>query len=373
MSRATVLACLALFPTAAAAQDVVYQPDKRYSLRIVADALAREEWTSDVFVSPTETTSQDRWRLQLRPRLEIGLGPLVLAVGGDFNYSQDTNTAPPAGMTVQPLIRDNYDSRDARVDLAFASLKPTSWLQLQGGRFVMPIAFTEMTWDKDLRPQGGALGLALRDRGAVKRLGITGLWSRAGHVFDDGDATLFTAAADLDLALGESTGLELLVAWMDWSDVRTMEPRIRRQNTRLGGQLVFTYEVLDLVGRLRFNGTIPVQLVADFCLNTAVDADRQGLWLAGVVGSVRTSLLRAEYVFADVDKDATLAAYGTDDFFWVTGWKGHKLDLGARLSDQASLHVVGQLQQFKDAPRVEEREHWNKRIRAELRLSFGPR
>ena len=64
--------------------------------------------------------------------------------------------------------------------------------------------------------------------------------------------------------------------------------------------------------------------------------------------------MRGEYTYAKVDKDATLAAYGADDFFWVTGWKGHRIDLGGRIRDQVSLHVVGQLQKFKDSPRPAE-------------------
>ena len=372
MTRAA-LACLILAAATAHAQDEVYQPDKKYSLRIVGDALARQEWTWDIFVSSTQTRREDRWRLQWRPRLEVGLGKLVLGMGGDFNYSEDENTRPAAGAAVQTFIRDNYGSRDARVDLAFASLKPASWLRVQGGRFFMPIAFTEMIWDRDLRAQGGALTVAVRDRGTLKHLGLTTLWSRGSHVFDDAGTTLFSAAADVDLSLGESTSLEVVAAWMDWTRIATMERRIRRQNTRADGRLVFDYEVFDFVGRLRFGGAVPVQLVADFCINTAVGADREGLWLAAVLGSLRTASFRGEYVFADVERDATLAAYGADDFLWVTGWKGHRVDLGGRLTDNASLHVVGQLQQFTASPRPGERDHWVKRVRAELRVSFGPR
>jgi hypothetical protein len=372
MKRAIALACLAFLGVPAGAQDNVYQPDKRYSLRFNVDGLAREEWTWDIFVSPTQTRKEDRWRLRLLPRLEVGVGKLVMGVGGDFNYSKDENTKPAAGQTTQGIIRDNYDSRDARVDLAYASLKPASWIQAQGGRFLMPIAFTEMIWDKDLRPQGGALTLALRDRGALKRLGVTGLWAEGSHVFEDHKTTLWTVGADADLRLGEKTSLELIAAWMDWTKITTMEPRIRRQNTRVGGQFVFDYQVLDFVARLRFGGMVPVQLVGDFCLNTAVDAQRQGLWLAAVLGSLRTTVVRGEYTFAKVDRDATVAAFGADDFFWVTGWKGHRLDLGVRIKEPVSLHAVGHLFQFKDAATAAERGHWDKRIRAELRFSFGP-
>src|SRR5258706_12747908 len=160
-----------------------------------------------------------------------------MGVGGDFNYSKDENTKLAPGAF--QLYRDNYSSRDSRVALAFASIKPAPWVQVQGGRFVMPIPFTEMIWDRDLRAQGGALTLAVRDRGPVRRLGVTGLWSRGSHVFDDGSTTLFTTAADLDLRLRESTSLGLMAPRMDWSKINALEPRIRRQNTPAGGQFAF--------------------------------------------------------------------------------------------------------------------------------------
>ena len=93
-----------------------------------------------------------------------GAHPDRLGVGGDFNYSSDENTEPPP-----LLLRDNYDSRSARVDLAFARVEPVRWLRIEGGRFEMPVRLTEMIWDRDLRPQGAALTLAHRDAAGVDR------------------------------------------------------------------------------------------------------------------------------------------------------------------------------------------------------------
>ena len=69
-------------------------------------------------------------------------------------------------------------------------------------------------------------------------------------------------------------------------------------------------------------------------------------------------------------KDATLAAYPADDFLWQTGWAGHRLDLAVRLGEHVTSHAVGQLQRFKDAPRVEDREDWKSRMRLEVRISY---
>jgi hypothetical protein len=127
---------------------------------------------------------------------------------------------------------------------------------------------------------------------------------------------------------------------------------------------------LDGVLRLQRQGQVHMELIADYCRNIAVDEDNQGLWLAAVLGSLGSSRARLEYTYASVDKDATLAAYATDDFFWATGWEGHRGDLGFKVGEHSSLHGVAQWQRFKDAPRPEERDHWMTRYRIELRVRY---
>jgi hypothetical protein len=351
---------------AAQEPDPVYQTGSQNNLRLRADALMRQEWTRDIFVAEDVYVKDDRRRLQFRPRLEFGAGWFQLGVGGEFNYGSDRNTEPPG----QVLIRDNYDSRDARLDLAFAALEPVRWLRLEGGRFVMPVALTEMIWDKDLRPQGGAVTLQSKDEAGTRRFALTALAARGSHVFDDDETNMVQLAGLLNVPAGPSAHFELVGSFIKFTNFRTMETRIRRQNTRVAGQFTRAYEIIDVVARLTYGGTVPVQLVGDFCWNRKVDDQKRGLWLAMVLGSLRSTPLRAEYVYAKVDKDATLGAYGADDFFWTTGWAGHKVDVGTRASEKSSLHAIGQLQRFKDSPRPEERDHWLKRFRIELRVAY---
>jgi hypothetical protein len=349
------------------AQDVTFQKEKPIQFKL--DALARGEWTRDIFVTATSTTDDDRRRLEARPELDAHLGPVRLGVGGEFNYSSDKNYETSTGAT-PALIRDNYKSRDARVDLAFAEYE-NSWLHVEGGRFEMPVGLTEMIWDKDLRPQGGAVTLGVKDKGILKHAGITGLWARGSHVFDDGRSTMSLVSGNLVFRTGETGSVELVASYIDFSDFQGMEAAIRRQNTRVNGALVLDYNVMDFVARFRRGGALPVQLVGEYGWNTAVDTSNRGLWLAAVLGSLQSGVGgRLDYTYANVDKDATLAAYGTDDFFWQTGWRGHRGELGFKLLRQVSLHVVGHWVQFKDSPRPEERDHTLKRYRAELRFKY---
>ena len=362
--RAVWLGILALGAGRADALQDVPQATEQYSLQFRADGLLRQEWTRNFF----EGEDQDRWRVQVRPRLEIGVKWLLLGVGAEVNHSKDENDVPPAGAAALGLVRDNYRSRDTRLDLAFASLKPAEWLRVQGGRFAMPIAFTEMIWDRDLRPQGAALHLG----GGDSRFGLSVLGSRGGHPFDDDEAEMLAVAASVGSPPEARTSLELLGSFLVFRDLETLQPAIRRQNTRssAGGPLALDYRVIDAVVRLRHEGVLPWQAVADFCWNTAAESDRTGVWLAFVLGSTRSARSRLEYTYARVDKDATVAAYATDDFFWGTGWEGHRGDLGIRLSDNTALHGVAQIQRFTDSAREAERDHWLRRYRAELRFSY---
>jgi hypothetical protein len=113
-----------------------------------------------------------------------------------------------------------------------------------------------------------------------------------------------------------------------------------------------------------------MQLVGDYCWNTAVDQDNKGLWLAVVLGTLPTSRTRLEYTYAKIDKDATVAAFNTDDFFWGTGWEGHRADLATGGARKSSFHAIAQWQRFKDSPNPDQRELWVKRFRLEWRTSF---
>jgi len=348
----------------------VYQTEKR-TITLKADALFREEWTRHLAVAADTFQDDDRWRGQLRPRLEVDLDKVALGVGGDFNYSSDENTenVNPAF----PIVRDNYKSRDARLDLAFARLQPAGWLRLEGGRFVMPVALTEMIWDRDLRPQGGALTLDFRNHAGFESIGLTVLGAKGSHVFDDDATSMLLVSLAGTVPAGQKTKLELLGSYVAFFDADKLEPILRRQNLRVAGApapapLALDYKVVDLIARLRTSGSVPTLLVAEYCWNTEADDLNKGIWAAVVVGSTETAHTRLEYTYASVDRDATLAAYGADDFLWVTGWKGHRLDLGFRTGEHAAIHAVGQLQRFKDSARDFDRDVWVKRYRLEVRI-----
>ena len=45
-----------------------------------------------------------------------------------------------------------------------------------------------------------------------------------------------------------------------------------------------------------------------------------------------------------------MAAFNTDDFFWGTGWEGHRAELATGTRKNTSIHGIAQWQRFKDSP-----------------------
>lgn len=344
--------------------DTPFQPKRDRQFTI--DGMFRQEWTNDQFVAADQFLNTNRWRLRLMPKVEAGGDRFTIAVSGDFNYSKDKNTEEPAPVTI---VRDNYKSRDARVDLAFVRLQPVKWLHIHGGRFPMPLPFTEMVWDRDLRPQGGAATLEFTDIGDIERIAFTALGAQGSHVFEDEDVRMAVFTGEARLKAGPESRLAMAGSIIEYTRLGDLAPIITRQNTKTAAGLTQEYRIIDLVVRLTSGGNIfPLQLVGNMCWNTRVQEQKRGIWVAAILGSLTVSRARGDYTYARVDKDATVAAYAADDFFWGTGWEGHRAELSSRISDRLTGHVIGQIQRFKDSPREAEREHWVKRLRLEVRL-----
>lgn len=375
ISAVTRLSCLVLVtfllaPSARAQQ--------QRQAPITGDVLIRQEWNDGFFTKPDPTPSS-RTRFQIRPRFEVETQTLLLGVGADINYSKDNNLEPKDVPLPLALIRDNYDSRSIRLDLAYLGLNLSPALQVRAGRMAQPLHLTEMIWDKDLRIQGGSAALTLR-RGVTGEptVRLAGIYSRGSHVFVDSKDTEGSSLGDgvtlkggsLDIGFGSSKRFDVSGSYLAYDKLDFLERKIRRQNTRVNGALVREYEILDVVVRLRTDSPFPIQLVFDGARNRKAPDQRDGVWGALVLGSLQETRFKGEYTFARVDRDVTVAAYATDDFFWGTGWLGHRAEVAFAQSAKSSFHVIGQMQRFKDSANLDERSNWLKRLRLEVRRTF---
>lgn len=340
---------------------------KKSSFRFTGDGLMRYEWTQRI---PTldGTIDENRYFLQGRPRVEAVFGPVELGVGGLFNYSKDDNTLFEDG-TPRLIVRDNFFSRDARFDVYYAKVKAGP-VRAEVGRLLMPMLLPEMIWDRDLRPRGGALSLVFDQAGSPSLFAIRGIYTRGSHWFED-ESEMIGGSAELVVGGGQKSQLSLAGSYLYFRKLDTVDPRIRRQNTlNLAGLYAFDYRVVDIHAGVVSGGQVPFVLSFDYAWNTAVDENNKGLWLQVAMGQLEISRAWLEYTYAKIDRDATVAAFNADDFFYGTGYQAHRIDIGAATGKGRSIHAIASMQRLRDDDIPVELDDWVRRYRIEWRYSF---
>ena len=370
---ATSLVVLAVSSPASAQDPTAVYQKKNEAFGFAGDTIARYEWTRNIPLAavgeqPFELTDQNRYVLLARPRIEINVGPFEAGVGGAFNYSDDINYETPAGLT-PPLIRDNFNSRDARLDLAWGKLKlgPVS---VVGGRFLMTIPFTEMIWDRDLRPQGGAATVTLGDAASPARLRLHGIYAIGSHVFEDESEMYGGAGRDRTRApgRGDASVLGQLPRVRRAQQARPADPAPEHPRRRPDRARVQGGRHRRPPGPRRPGADAArVRLLLE---HRGRDRTTRASGWPRSLGAIGVSPAELQYTYAKVDKDATVAAFATDDFFWGTGWEGHRGDLGISTHKNNSLHAIAQWQRFKDSPDPLVSQQWVTRYRLEWRTQF---
>ena len=161
---------------------------------------------------------------------------------------------------------------------------------------------------------------------------------------------MYGGALDLRFAAGQGSGLQLVGSYLQFEDLDKLQPQIRRQNTRVAGLFVHEYQVVDLIARIRRGGQVPLELVANYCLEHGGGREQQRPVARGRAGQRRRLAGPARVHLRLGRQGRDLAAFNTDDFFWGTGWEGHRLDLATGTVKSSSIHGIAQRQRFKDSP-----------------------
>ena len=359
---------IATFVVALASPAAAQFGQKKSAFRFTGDGLMRYEWTQGIPTPGGDLVDENRYLLEARPRMEAVFGPVELGVGGLFNYSKYDNTEFDDGLP-RPIVRDNYFSRDARFDVYYAKVKAGP-LRAEGGRMIMPMLLPEMIWDRDLRPRGGVVSLVFDQAGSESRFAVRGIYTKGSHWFED-ESELLGGSAELVIGGGQKSQLSLAGSYLYFRDLDTVDMRIRRQNTLdQAGLYVFDYRVVDIHAGVVSGGQMPFVLSFDYAWNTAVDENNKGLWLQVAMGQLEISRAWLEYTYAKIDRDATVAAFNADDFFWGTGYQAHRLDLGAATGRGTSIHGIASMQRLQDGDLQIESNDWVRRYRIEWRYSF---
>lgn len=235
---------------------------------------------------------------------------------------------------------DNESSDDFEIGELYLRWRRGDGL-LEAGRSYLPFDLSAMVWDADLRP----VGLSWRwDRSIVAydRLSVTAGYL-APSTLDDFRSRLAGAQAAYHWREGAPTAASARLAYLAYHELDAFLPeQLVRTNRLAGGELASDFRIVDLFLDVRLAAAgRPLDLSLDVAHNLEAEEDGSAARFGAVWG-------RAEGVGAwelggawqRVERDAVLAAFNEDDWWFPTRMRGFRLWAGVGLGPATALEVA---------------------------------
>ena len=277
----------------------------------------------------TEETERHRGRFRYRlnldanilENLKVGFG---IASGGDDPRS--TNQS----------FEDSFSHKGIRIDLAFAEYKPMPWFELIGGKIKNPLwTPSDMLWDSDIRPEGGAIYLHSKFLPPRFELFLVSGVFVLDEISDGADPLLVPIQGGVTVALANHITLQFAATYYEFIDVQgTTLDFSAGTNTLAGEVLAFDYNVVSVGAELGltkiFGDIIPyIGLIGEYVHNFDPDDANEG-FLAGIKFGHKRIRERGnwqvQYLYRRLERDAWLDTLPDADFLnGETNTKGHEV------------------------------------------------
>ena len=297
---------------------------------------------------PGATDTIERWRGMIRAGLAWSKTPALALEAGFYSGLWEAEDDPLAAGF------DNEKGGEWSVDRLAAVVAPVPDLTIVIGKRALPFETTDLTWDTDLRPVG-ATALLRRNVGAYDEAKLAAAVVRRAEAGDDD--LLAAAQAVYAIRPGAARGAVLTIGYTDYVEADPLAREgLGRQNqvAGTGPDARYSSEFRALDGQIAARGraaTMPLAAGVHALHNLARSADGDGLRAWATVGGLREwPRVELRYVFQQVDREALPGAYNSDDWWFHTRARGHRLSLAARPWPRATLRVSGFHEQRYDVP-----------------------
>ena len=321
----------------ARAQDAILAAEESPS-EAPAHVFFGEAWAGYDHVEGLPAGREDLDRVRTRLRLGVSwtpspawelVGSMRLALGSDDNRDNRRNN-------------DNERSDGIGLDRLFVRWRAGEATSVLFGKAPMPLELSPMLWDQDLRPAGISIDHSIT-LGDYDRLQFGGGWLAGQGLYGD-ESRIVAAQLAWRWHEGAPTNAAVLLGYLGFSDLDELTRQgLARTNTIVAGRLVEDYRLLDLqlVGR---TGTArwPVEARLDLVRNLGADDEQDGVRASLRVGDAL--LPRAwefGYVYQNIQRDAVMAAFNSDDWWFHSATRGHMLWAGYGIDETWSLRVSG--------------------------------
>lgn len=286
-------------------------------------------------------------------------------------------TGDPDDPNTTDITLSNWDDKlDISLDQIYARAR-LGPVELVGGRFQLPFAYTETVWDNDVNLQGAAASLS-HSLGAIGTGKLTGAFFAIDEAANGPNSRMLGAQAGI--SGGKAVQYEIALAYYAYSlrslagaDAGDFRGNLRRPD---GGYLS-DFDLFDVYVSLGFEPVgdrWPVKLVGNYVKNSGASTAADSGYEFDVFAGRNTDPgdWRFGYGWAAVETDAVLAAFSHDNIGLATNYLQHMFLIDYVITPHVLLNAT--LYRYRpwhavDAgpndPRV-----WLNRLRVNAMLSF---
>jgi hypothetical protein len=310
------------------------------------------DWTGDLMLRRDHVSKPDSID-RTRSRLRFGFRYYV----DSWEISAIEEITSGSDPLLERMIRsDNETSNDIGVDEAYIRWRPSESLSLMAGKSKLPISFSSMLWDEDLRPIGLSASGDI-EVGSFDRLSLTVGHFGGAHLYGDQTKISVVQAAwfwreGAPLSCSASLGYARFYGMDGLS-----REGLARSNTVLPGKSVVDAKLVDLQLGVNSNGERwPVHLGIDFVRNLGVRSQRDGVRASVSVGHAeRRRGVEFGLAYQRVQRDAVVAAFSSDDWWFHSDVRGAMSWIAYGFGDHWSIRTSGFFEQRDRADRDVER------------------
>ena len=308
--------CLSGFTPAALTQSADDEAnDASGVLDWYGDLRLRGERTSDIPGRPDDLE---------RVRASVRLGGRYIsdtgwefAAAGKLGVGSDSNDDTRRNL-------DNEQSNGAGLDELYAAYSAGESTLFRVGKGRIPLVLSPLTWDRDLRPIGASVEYSteVRDFDAFH---LTAGYFAGDHLYGD-ESRLGAIQIGYGWLEGAETGFSTFLGYLDFTDIDVLAREgLGRTNRRVGNRFVSDYRLLDLqfIGRVQaFESPLVARL--DLVRNLGADDQRDGARFSLIWGDAdQLGGLELGYAFQRAERDAVLAAFSEDDWWFHSFARGY--------------------------------------------------
>ncbi len=244
---------------------------------------------------------------------------------------------------------DNERSDAGGLDELYVAYQFTPEVQGILGKTNFPLMLSPMVWDRDLRPIAAAVsGEWETDSGWT--IGTTVGYFAGNHLYND-DSRIAAGQLSLRTQLSDRVEGELLLSYLGFSDLtQLVQQQLGRTNRVARGELASDYRLVD--AQLIFRSAIsdwPLVVSIDGVRNTGAQDQNEGARFSATLGDRRRAGgFEFGYAIERIQRDAVLAAFGEDDWWFKSRLHGYMPWIAYGIDETKSMRLAAFVERRDD-------------------------